>query len=147
MLLLLGDGAALTCSPEGHNLPLMVSRVIIAVFATGSLLAAPLLCAAGLVTHPCDSREQRGCERGSDSDRGSGCGHESDCPADPCVNVVIATDRQRDNLTLVEHTCIFFAVLYQAGPCFSASATGIRLAQSPLVDQLPRPASDIPLLI
>lgn len=54
-----------------------MSRLLVTVFVAVSLLAAPILCLAGLVVHSCPE-----CSAFS-------CGHEGDCAEDPCSETAV----------------------------------------------------------
>lgn len=49
-------------------------------FGLWTLIAAPTLCTAGVLEHPCDCGKQEDCS------------HESECEQDPCASIVATRD-------------------------------------------------------
>lgn len=50
------------------------------IFGLWTLFAAPMLCTAGVLDHPCDCGKQEDCS------------HESECGQDPCSSIVATRD-------------------------------------------------------
>ncbi len=69
-----------------------------------ALVAVPSLCTSGWLLHPC------ACEHSTEHDHEhenlDGCGHESECSADPCELVVTRLDDEV--LTLIDSNAIDF---------------------------------------
>ena len=63
-----------------------------------ALLLMPALCVGGVLIHPCD------CTHSGDEDHPEkgGCGHESQCAADPCGDVVTRPSETQDISIAIE---------------------------------------------
>lgn len=79
----------------------MQMRITGALLCLWSLQGVPVLCAAGVLLHPCNLENpcQSRCDHGRDDDGHDhpappeGCGHEQDCPDDPCSDLTVGAER------------------------------------------------------
>lgn len=55
-------------------------KALALTFGLWTLIAAPTLCTAGVLEHPCDCGKQEDCS------------HESECGQDPCASIVAPRD-------------------------------------------------------
>lgn len=119
-----------------------------------ALQGVPVLCAAGLLLHPCDIEHpcESRCDHGPD-DNGhdhpappEGCGHEQDCPDDPCSDLTVGGERlgRTDDAPVFALAACLSTV--DLGDLEAAVAPCPSLARSRGPD-LPFPASDVPLRI
>jgi hypothetical protein len=99
----------------------------------------PSLCMAGLLSHPCAHGEER-----------AQCGHEEDCPADPC-DVAMVHPSNPDNRIVGSRASQISgpvcAGAYRAVPAEPEGGRSRPCDRSPPMVALPFPASDVPLLI
>ena len=65
-----------------------MNRVVAIVLVSWSLVLAPMFCLAGVLKHDCDGLCPEASGETSQHDGGSSCGHEAECHADPCSNLV-----------------------------------------------------------
>jgi len=99
-------------------------------------VAMPCLCTAGWFTHPCESHET------------DGCGHESDCPDDPCAKFTSAPfpagsrlgQSHSDNSLLQP---VFFVPTID----FAQPARNSRFEIGSRIEHLLTPGAFLPLLI
>ena len=59
---------------------LQMRKALALFFGLWTLIAAPTLCTAGVLEHPCDCGKQEDCS------------HESECGQDPCSSIVATRD-------------------------------------------------------
>ena len=111
------------------------------------MLVGPSLCVAGFVTHECDRELPGGCEHESDGHDDTGCGHESDCPDDPCSAVAVSFARRSNGGDAERHVCLAYVVVQVLTIDRLQPAAAPMFHERPLEAGLPRPISDIPLLI
>lgn len=112
--------------PGGHLI-----RLALVLAALWAVVAAPALCATGVLAHECPCADERACE------------HESDCDTDPCNELLPRRDDTRPSVDAS------FQLLADAWlpPAFTLPAG--RVASGP--PRLPapprlRPAAEFPLL-
>ncbi|UCC30248.1 MAG: hypothetical protein JSU86_18865 [Phycisphaerales bacterium] len=125
----------------------VMSRTTLSGFVAASVLFAPSLCVAGLVTHECDCAQRHGCEHESDCGHDHGCRHESDCPDDPCAVVAVRAERQRDDIRASVQMCVVCCMVHPVTTHCVRSAIQTKFLESPFAVNLPYPTSDVPLLI
>ncbi len=102
-------------------------------------LLTPILCAGGLLAHPCDC--------GAELE----CSHENDCAADPCHAPVVTSSASKPaqclalaNITAPHRATATYAVL----PVHAAFELNQYDADHALdIKRIPFPQSDLPLLI
>ncbi|MHC4695222.1 MAG: hypothetical protein ACYTFA_00615 [Planctomycetota bacterium] len=124
-----------------------MSRSVLAYFVAVSLLAGPSLCLAGFVVHECDCVRCDGCEHDSDHHHDDGCRHESDCPEDPCAVVAIPATGRCKTVGASGQVCALCITIDPVATDRLRLAALAGLGESPDAVNLPRPFSDIPLLI
>ena len=123
------------------------------------LLAVPVLCMGGVITHACecasesaDARES-GCAHQTDDghethcDHQTGCGHEGGCPDDPCSIGVLRLERQGDDVVAASLPAVPTPIIL---PTVNQPLDRVRRAgehESPSAKKLPFLASGLPLLI
>ncbi len=126
---------------------MVIGRATSVFLASWALLALPALCAAGVIGHTCDCVSESACVCQTDDGHDSGCGHESECPDDPCSIHVVRPERQNDNtapvLLPVASITTILAVIHQ--PASLVLPAGIY--EMPDGTKLPFPPSDLPLLV
>ena len=124
-----------------------MNRITLSIFVAATVLFAPWLCVAGLVTHECDCVRRHGCEQESDRDHDHGCRHEGNCPDDPCAVFAVRSERQRDDVWASVQICIVCCTVQSVTTHSGRFTIQARLLESPCTVNLPYPTSDIPLLI
>ncbi len=72
-------------------------QTVLTSLLVATLVGAPSLCMAGVVTHACDCATQRDCHHDDDcGHEDDGCHHEGDCPDDPCSVLAVPAKRLTD---------------------------------------------------
>jgi len=122
----------------------MNAKLAATIICAWTLQGLPLLCGAGLVSHSCEP--DCGCTHVHDGEP-AGCGHEQDCPDDPCSGLSVGGER-----TVRSNESIFLIAPYFA--CVGVSAELAELVTHVAIPRkaqespnLPFPPSDVPLLI
>ncbi len=124
-----------------------MARVLTTFAALVSFLVVPGLCVGGVISHACDCTSEPTPSCHADCDHKAGCGHEGECPDDPCSVRVVRPDRQTDDIDSVAHTAVSTPIIFTAAtpPTLMADRTGEQLW--PGGTMLPLLPSDLPLLI
>jgi hypothetical protein len=109
-----------------------MNRAGILIVLGWAVIAAPLLCVAGVLQHDCPCAEESSCE------------HELDCGSDPCSEMVLRRDDSGACLGAVPLAAFLSALPDWAGPA--------RATTPPVQTGIPRSlvgphSSDRPLLI
>jgi hypothetical protein len=112
------------------------NSVLCNLLAMALLVATPVLCIDGLISHPCECGDE------------IGCGHETDCSDDPCnVTVIVQNGSSVRAFDLSE---LVTSPLDNA-PLVAVEATRyrftLRMVEPPGRDNRPYADSDVPLLI
>jgi hypothetical protein len=111
-----------------------MKRILLTTVAFWVLLLSPGLCVAGALEHVC-----AGCPEGIT------CEHEEDCTADPCGEVLLRPEVASSTVSIP------VAVLPQSFITSGSSVLDpehlLRVSHLPARRNLPRPQSDLPLLI
>ncbi len=115
-----------------------MSRSLLILTLAWALLLLPVLCAGGLLVHPCDCGTTIGCE------------HETDCDSDPCEIELARTDSSTDSFIRNTESTTLKAfeptdLTDSTTPGSTSWATGP--PPSDTTAALPYPPSDLPLLI
>ena len=106
-------------------------RLVALLIICWALVGQPSLCVGGVILHACDCAEVE-------------CTHEEQCDDDPCVESVFPRPEQRSELTPDSD----LAVLPPVQVTLSALPhLAWRGAPIPWVRNIPRPSSDLPLLL
>lgn len=107
-------------------------RLALVLMAVWAVVAAPALCATGVLAHECPCEDERACE------------HESDCDTDPCNDLLLRRD---DTQPSVDPS--FDALADAWLPPASVLPAGRLLPGPPRPPAPPRlrPAAEFPLLI
>ncbi len=73
-------------------------NLLLPLILMGTVPSVPVLCASGVLVHPCD----KGCTLPSDAhhpvESGRGCGHETGCSRDPCGLVMLRNHGSFDSV-------------------------------------------------
>ncbi len=134
----------------------MVEKAV-ATFSAGWLFLAPVLCAAGVLTHPCECSEglkECGACCAGDEENGcdcvdQGCSHDG-CDSDPCGATVRPEKDARTQVrgSLVESPVLgLLVLLHPDRPPAYGRRTAACSGSSRSTRNLPYPPSDLPLRV
>lgn len=107
-------------------------------FGLWTLIAAPTLCTAGVLEHPCDCGKQEDCS------------HESECGQDPCASIVATRDGSTPEAVDIAASSLFsFPAFVMQFSTQLADATPLRPPEVSVVlwPEKAFPAVELPLLI
>ena len=111
-----------------------MNRKLLLIISFWVLLLSPGLCLAGALEHLCD-----------DSPQEATCNHEDDCASDPCSGEVLRPDSSTSQLVISVDGAPVQDRL-DAQPGFLRTVPFLDTLFFPDRANLPRPASDLPLL-
>lgn len=113
-------------------------KALALIFGLWTLFAAPTLCTAGVLEHPCDCGKQEDCS------------HESECGQDPCSSIVATRDGSTPAADCISASCLFsIAAFVLQFSTQLADATPLRPPEVSVVfwPERASPAIELPLLI
>ena len=70
-----------------------MNRLLSIVFPVWALLLTPILCTGGYLLHACECEIEQCCEESEKNHHEGGCGHDSDCPNDPCGAIIASVSK------------------------------------------------------
>ncbi|MCA9726539.1 MAG: hypothetical protein R3E12_15745 [Candidatus Eisenbacteria bacterium] len=114
-----------------------VARAILPVLALWALLIGPGLCVTGALEHLCKDEGQA---------TATSCEHEEDCATDPCGDWVLRLDSDPSSLQLSPPALVVPTPVWPE-PFSNERALLVSEVPAIPVRSLPRPDSDLPLLI
>lgn len=124
----------------------MPQRLIATFICTWALQGMPVACAAGWIWHLCIIG--CGCEHEESAEPvHNGCGHEQDCPDDPCFGLSVGGERQ---VRLDEFAAPVVLDAFLIAPSCEPDGEIQRrtlASNSRAAPNRPFPPSDVPLLI
>ena len=123
-----------------------MAKVLITLAAVASFLVVPALCVGGMITHACDCpTDPPACH--TDCGHEVGCGHEGECPDDPCSVRVVRPQRHNDDVVTISHTVVSTSIILTAVTQPSLKTDRAGAQQWSGGGRLPFLPGDLPLLV
>ena len=122
-------------------------RILTISVAVASLLAGPVLCVGGVISHACHCDSETACACQSDCEQETDCGHEGGCPDDPCSIRIARPERQDDDSAAVAQPAAWTTIIPATVKQPWVASPWAGTLDWPGVLKLPFPPSDRPLLI